>query len=56
MSAEIEAAVGTIPELIGGGGGIFDVEVDGAAIFSKFSESRFPRDGEIADLLSEKAE
>ncbi|MCG8414988.1 MAG: hypothetical protein MI746_12280 [Pseudomonadales bacterium] len=51
MSAEIAAAVNVVPELIGGGGGVFDVVVDGNTVFSKFSENRFPRQGEIAAIL-----
>ena len=38
-------------ELIPGRGGIFDVEVDGALVFSKHEVGRFPEDQEILDQL-----
>lgn len=38
-------------ELIKGGGGIFDVEVDGSRIFSKHEAGRFPEDDEILEQL-----
>ena len=35
-------------ELVPGGGGIFDVEVDGKLVFSKLgADGRFPKDGEV---------
>ena len=51
MSAEVSATIGVMPELIGGGGGVFDVKVGNKVIFSKFDEQRFPESGEISDLL-----
>lgn len=53
MSAEINATSGVTPELLGGGGGVFDVKVDGELIFSKFQLHRFPESGEISGLLKE---
>lgn len=39
--------------LICGGGGVFDVTVDGAKIFSKHAcADRFPEPGELADSLA----
>ena len=39
--------------IIGGGGGIFDVAVDGRTIFSKHAcEDRFPEPGELRESLS----
>jgi selenoprotein W-related protein len=38
-------------ELIKGGGGIFDVEVDGQLIYSKHQTGRFPEHSEILDQL-----
>lgn len=39
-------------ELIAGGGGIFDVELDGKLIFSKFAEGdRFPEPGEVVGRI-----
>ena len=37
--------------LIAGGGGIFDVTVDGRMVFSKFKTGRFPEPNEIIDKL-----
>jgi selenoprotein W-related protein len=39
------------PELIEGGGGIFDVRVDGELIYSKHETGRFPEHGEILQQL-----
>ncbi len=39
-------------ELIKGGGGIFDVEVDGLLIYSKHQTGRFPKHSEILEQLS----
>lgn len=47
LTNEFGAEVG----LISGSGGIFDVYVDGKIIFSKKKLKRFPREGEIAELL-----
>ena len=51
MSAEIAAMPGINLTLHAEGKGIFDVEVDGALIFSKYQVGRFPEEGEIAQLL-----
>ena len=37
--------------LIRGGGGIFEVKVDGAIAYSKHQTGRFPEPGEIAGLI-----
>lgn len=55
MSAEIAESTGVTAELTGGGGGIFDVKLDGELIFSKFDCGRFPEPGEIAGKLEENA-
>lgn len=40
--------------IIGGGGGVFDVTVDGARIFSKHAcADRFPEPGELAGSLAQ---
>ncbi|MFT4638919.1 MAG: putative Rdx family selenoprotein [Verrucomicrobiales bacterium] len=39
-------------ELIAGGGGIFDVTVDGKRIYCKHEAGKFPDKGEIVGLLS----
>jgi len=51
LAAAIEAETGVAPKLIRGGGGIFDVIVDGECIFSKQSVGRFPEDEEILERL-----
>ena len=51
MSAEIAAIPGLDVTLHAEGKGIFDVEVSGALIFSKYQVGRFPEEGEIAQLL-----
>lgn len=39
--------------IVGGGGGVFDVTVDGRTIFSKHAcADRFPEPGELADTLA----
>jgi selenoprotein W-related protein len=38
-------------ELVGSGGGVFEVSVDGKLIFSKKKLGRFPDGGEIVKLL-----
>lgn len=37
--------------MIAGGGGIFDVQVDGAMVYRKAETGRFPKPGEIVELL-----
>jgi len=51
LAAAIKAETSIEAELIRGGGGIFDVMVDGERIFSKKSLGRFPEDAEILALL-----
>ena len=43
----MQAKLGIEVQLIAGGGGIFDVEIDGELIFSKHKEGRFPEAEEI---------
>lgn len=47
MAAEIKKQTGVEPELIAGGGGIFDVKVDGKLIYSKHETGRFPEHDEV---------
>ncbi len=51
MAAAIREETGVDSELVKGGGGVFDVFVDGELIFSKKSEGRFPDHGEILRQL-----
>jgi len=43
------------PKLIEGRGGIFDVHLDGALIYSKHQTGRFPEHHEVLDRLTSKA-
>lgn len=38
-----------------GSGGVFDVVVDGAKVYSKHATGRFPEPGEVVGLLKKKA-
>ncbi|MBW1809093.1 MAG: Rdx family protein [Deltaproteobacteria bacterium] len=51
MQAELEKKYSATVELIGGGGGIYEVTVDGKLIFDKFSSGRFPNDNEVVELI-----
>ena len=51
VSKEIRIKTGLDPELTPGSGGIFDVKLNGETVFSKHEVGRFPKDGEISDLL-----
>ncbi len=54
MAASIKKKYGVEPELVPGGGGIFDVKRDGKLLFSKHESGRFPEDQEILDLLGKR--
>lgn len=41
------------PRLIKGKGGVFEVVLDGALIFSKKKLGRFPEEGEVPELVRE---
>ena len=47
MAATIKSETGVESELVCGGGGIFDVVVDGDMIFSKHESGRFPEPDEV---------
>lgn len=53
MAEELKDNVGVEAELIKGGGGVFDVKVDGDLVYSKFDTGRFPDDGEVSDLIKD---
>jgi selT/selW/selH-like putative selenoprotein len=38
-------------DLIASGGGVFEITVDGALLFSKRSLGRFPAEGEVVRLI-----
>ncbi len=52
--AALKDELGLEAELHEGGGGVYDVVADGARIFSKHEEGRFPEDREIVDALKER--
>jgi selT/selW/selH-like putative selenoprotein len=51
LAAEIKQALGVQPELIKGDNGVFDVAADGALLFSKHRDGRFPGAAEIVEAL-----
>ncbi|MBN2561953.1 MAG: Rdx family protein [Phycisphaerae bacterium] len=51
MAERIRQEVGVKAKLIRGGGGIFDVVVDGRKVFSKFQTGRFPEPEEVISQL-----
>ena len=54
MAADIKGDTGVESELICGGGGIFDVVVDGDMIFSKGEAGRFPEPDEILTKIRKR--
>ena len=54
MAAELKQNFGAESTLVPGGGGVFDVSVDGKTFFSKKSVGRFPEPGEIVGMLQKK--
>jgi selT/selW/selH-like putative selenoprotein len=52
LAATLERQLHAEVQLIEGTKGIFDVVADGALIFSKHSEGRFPEEQEILDMLN----
>jgi len=52
LADAIKAKTGVEAELIKGGGGIFDVVVDGKLLFSKQKVGRFPTNEEILSQLT----
>jgi selenoprotein W-related protein len=54
LAAELKQNFGAESTLVPGGGGVFDVSVDGKTIFSKKSVGRFPEPGEIVGMLQKK--
>ena len=52
MSAEIKEATGEDVDLIGGGGGIFEIRKDGEVLWKKERGGSFPADGEGAVLFT----
>lgn len=51
MAELIKEEIGVEPDLIKGGGGIFDVVVDGKMIYSKHKSGRFPEPYEVINQI-----
>jgi selenoprotein W-related protein len=51
LATELKRRLGLDSQLIPGGGGVFDVTVDGKLIFSKKKVGRFPEVQEILGAL-----
>ncbi len=51
MAELIEEETGHKPQLIKGGGGIFDVKADGKMLFSKHKAGRFPEPYEVINQI-----
>lgn len=45
-------APGTEVEIVRGSGGVFEIERDGALVYSKKANGRFPEENEIKGLLA----
>ena len=53
MAAKIKDRFAVSSELIGGGGGIFDVHVDGALVYSKHQTGEFPNEEALVSKIAE---
>ncbi|GAB4315039.1 MAG: hypothetical protein Kow0074_02410 [Candidatus Zixiibacteriota bacterium] len=53
MAATLKKELGITPKLIEGGGGEFEVTVDGKLIFSKKKLKRFPEHEEILEAIGQ---
>ena len=51
MAAELKKELDVEANLVPGGGGIFDVIVDGKMVYSKFKTGRFPNEGEVVKKI-----
>jgi selT/selW/selH-like putative selenoprotein len=51
LGAALKEKFGVEAKLIAGGGGIFEVTLDGKVIFDKFSVGRFPEHQEVIDKI-----
>jgi selenoprotein W-related protein len=51
LAEEIKQEVGVDAQLIPGGGGVFDVKMDGTLIYSKKQTGRFPEPYEVTNRI-----
>jgi len=47
VAAELRDGLGVEAKLVGSGGGVFDVTMDGKLVYSKRQTGRFPDPGEV---------
>jgi len=52
LAADINKLLDYPTEIHQSAGGVFEVEVDGNLIFSKKQSGRFPKEGEVLDILT----
>lgn len=55
LANAIKAKFGIEPECVGGGGGIFDVRLDGKLIYSRHQTGRFPEHAEVLSAIAQVA-
>jgi selenoprotein W-related protein len=51
LAARIEAELGSVPTLLKGTGGVYDIVCDGKLVFSKHEAGRFPEEDEVLAAL-----
>jgi selT/selW/selH-like putative selenoprotein len=51
VAAELKRDFGAQTKLVKSSGGVFEVEVDGAVVYSKIATGRFPHPGEVAKAI-----
>jgi selT/selW/selH-like putative selenoprotein len=54
LAAEIKKATGVAPTLTKSSGGVFEVTVNGTLVYSKKATKRFPKKGEVLNLLKKE--
>ena len=53
MQATLKKKFGVEAKLIAGGGGVFEVTLDGQVVFDKDSVGRFPEEQEVVDKIDQ---
>jgi len=51
LAADLKKALGVDAELIAGSGGVFDVEVDGALLYSRHETGVFPDGNALVETI-----
>jgi selenoprotein W-related protein len=52
LAAKLKSALGANPTLIAGGGGIFDVTVNGQRVYSKHQTGSFPDEAQLVKEIA----